>query len=209
MGRTRWSKDDMRMLEYLFMLSCKHEVDFKKFVEAIADAQRLNQAKCGGLTIKCRTKNREEGVFIIMAGRRLVAQVRLEERILKRMLEQGHPQSLRLSRHWGNAKKSRKVGDVHIADLHIGMKGVSLEARVIEKSLSRRVYSRFTSSPLKVAVIIAEDSTGSIQLNLWNEQIDSVSVGDRIQIENVRVGRYKGTKQLLFNKRHSKLSVIE
>jgi len=199
----------MRMLDYLFMLSCKYKVDFKKFVEAIADARRLNQTKCDGLTIKCRTKNREDAVFIIMSGRRLVAQIRLEEKILKRMLEQRHSYSPKLSRHWGNDKKNRKVGDAHIADLHIGMRGVNLEARVTEKSLSRRVYSRFTSSPLNVAVITVEDSTDSIQLNLWNEQIDSISVGDRIQIENVRVGRYKGTKQLLFSKRRSKLSVIK
>ncbi len=209
MGRRRWSKDDARMFDYLFMLSRKYEVDFKKFLEAIADARRLNQTKCDGLTIKCRTKNREDSIFMIMSGRRLVAQTRVEERMLKKMLEQGESYSPRLSRCLRSDKKNRKVGDMHIADLHIGMRGVGLEAKVTEKSLSRRVYSRFTANPLNVAVITAEDKTGSIQLNLWNEQIDSVSVGDRIRIENVRVGMYKGAKQLLFNRRHSKLSVIE
>jgi len=43
---------------------------------------------------------------------------------------------------------------------------------------------------------------------LWNQQIDTVSVGDTIQIENARVVTFRGERQLRIG-RGGQLSVIE
>jgi ssDNA-binding replication factor A large subunit len=52
------------------------------------------------------------------------------------------------------------------------------------------------------------DETGTIQLPLWNQQIDTVSVGDTIQVEKARVVTFRGERQLRVG-RGGKLSVVE
>ena len=52
------------------------------------------------------------------------------------------------------------------------------------------------------------DETGIIQLPLWNQQIDTVAVGDTIQVENARVASFRGELQLRVG-RGGQLSVIE
>jgi replication factor A1 len=48
----------------------------------------------------------------------------------------------------------------------------------------------------KVTNIKIADDSGSIRLNLWNQQIDDLNVGDKIAIENSYVARYAGELQL-------------
>ena len=52
------------------------------------------------------------------------------------------------------------------------------------------------------------DEIGIIQLPLWNQQIDTVAVGDTIQVDNARVVTFKGELQLKVD-RGGQLSVIE
>jgi replication factor A1 len=40
------------------------------------------------------------------------------------------------------------------------------------------------------------DETGTIKLCLWNEQIDSISIGDTVQIENASTSAFRGERQL-------------
>ena len=58
-----------------------------------------------------------------------------------------------------------------------------------------REFSKF-GKPGRVANAVAKDETGEIKLSLWNEQIDQVKKGDRIQIKNGYVNEWKGEKQL-------------
>ena len=41
-----------------------------------------------------------------------------------------------------------------------------------------------------------KDDTGEITITLWNDQIDKVNVGDKIEIKNGYVGEWQGEKQL-------------
>ena len=68
----------------------------------------------------------------------------------------------------------------------------------IEDVLSKVKYETYVltnkhvvSSNIKIA-----DDSGSIRLNLWNQQIDDLNVGDKIKIENSYVARYAGELQL-------------
>jgi replication factor A1 len=83
-----------------------------------------------------------------------------------------------------------------IKDLRNGMKRVSVEAKVTEKSDTREVTSRFKNETYKVANAVIADETGTIKLTLWNEQIDQVNVDDVVKVENGYITSFKGEIQL-------------
>jgi replication factor A1 len=83
-----------------------------------------------------------------------------------------------------------------IKDLRDGMKKVSVEAKVVEKGNPREVKSRYSEEMYKIVDAIVADETGSIKLTLWNDQIDQVSVGDNIKIDNGYITSFKSEIQL-------------
>jgi replication factor A1 len=93
-----------------------------------------------------------------------------------------------------------------IKDLQNGMKAVSLEAKVVEKSDPREVMSRFRNEALKVADAMIADDTGTIKLTLWNEQIDQVNVNNVVKVENGYVTSFRGAIQLNIGK-YGKMTV--
>jgi replication factor A1 len=76
------------------------------------------------------------------------------------------------------------------------MKKVSVEAKVMEKSDTREVMSRFKDETYKVATALIADDTGTIKLTLWNEQINQVNVNNTVKVENGYVTSFKGEIQL-------------
>jgi replication factor A1 len=85
---------------------------------------------------------------------------------------------------------------VNIKDLRNGMKRVTVEANIVEKGETRQVRSRYKDETYNVADAVVADESGSINLTLWNEQIDQVDVGNKIKIENGYVTSFKGEIQL-------------
>jgi replication factor A1 len=94
-----------------------------------------------------------------------------------------------------------------IRDLRTGMNHVNLKAKVLEIPRAKLVFTRF-GNYVSVANALIADDTGTIKLCLWNEQIDSVALGDTIQIENARTSMFRGEKQLSIGKKGT-LSSIE
>jgi len=93
-----------------------------------------------------------------------------------------------------------------IKDLRNGMKHVSVEAKVMEKSDTREVLSRFSDTTHRVATAVIGDETGTIKLTLWNEQINQVNVEDTVKVENGYVTSFRGEIQLNVG-RYGKLTV--
>jgi len=93
-----------------------------------------------------------------------------------------------------------------IKDLRNGMKRITIEAKVMEKSDTREVTSRFKDETYKVANAVVADDTGTIKLTLWNEQIDQVNVDDIVKVENGYITSFKGEIQLNTGK-YGKLTV--
>jgi replication factor A1 len=83
-----------------------------------------------------------------------------------------------------------------VKELQNGMKRVSIQAKVTEKSDQREVLSRFKDETYKVATATIADETGTIKLTLWNDQINQVNVNDTIKVENGYVTSFKGEIQL-------------
>jgi len=181
--------------EYLAFLSIKYEVDADKFFNALISAGKNQKSTCGTLSIECRGKQKNRIVLLITKGSRVVAQFPIPEEFL---LEKDNPikdarKADVLVRH--QIKKDRVPASLQIKDLRIGMKRVNLKAEVLEIAKPTLVVTRFGNCA-SVANALISDETGKIKLCLWNEQINSVSVGDTVQIENARIFAFKGERQL-------------
>jgi replication factor A1 len=76
------------------------------------------------------------------------------------------------------------------------MKKVNVQGKVMEKSDTREVVSRFKDETYKVATATIADETGTIKLTLWNDQIDKVNVNNAVKIENGYITSFRGEIQL-------------
>lgn len=192
---------------YLIWISEKYELDTREFLTCFPDAWIHGKSSCKNVSTQCRQRTENGGVFLVTQNQTIIAQMILSERALKRLSDIDLT-----SFPWNESTFEKKIGnafpvDMQIKDVDVNVKWVNLKARVLEKSLTRKVYSRFGAShSLSTATI--SDATGSIKLPLWNAQIDLVSIGDTVQIENGRVKTFRGEMQVSIGKK-SKLSVIE
>jgi replication factor A1 len=82
-----------------------------------------------------------------------------------------------------------------ISELKPGMRRVDVEGKITEKGEPRSVQTRFGETSNVADAVLADDS-GSVKMSLWNEQIDSVNVGDEVRVENGYVTSFRGETQL-------------
>jgi len=82
-----------------------------------------------------------------------------------------------------------------------------VKARVLEISKPREVLTRFGSQAYVSNALIA-DNAESIELSLWNEQANAVSIGDVIEIENGHVAYFRGKKQLRIG-RNGEINIVK
>jgi len=181
--------------EYLAFLSVKHSIDPDKLFQALVSTKEGEKVLCRSLSIEFRGRIRGEKVFLIMNNSTVVAQFRVSESFLS---ERGNPLRKfmscdRVRRYL--ARKADAFQSRFIGGLRVGMKHVNLSAKVLEISKSVSVFTRFGSSAVLANALIG-DKTGTIKLTLWNEQIDSVSVGDNVQIRDAQAFAFRGEKQL-------------
>ena len=97
------------------------------------------------------------------------------------------------------AKRTKPPMSYSIRDLRAGMNHVNLKAKVLEVTKPRQVFTRYGNYASLAKAVIA-DETGKIKLCLWNDQIDSISAGDTVQIENARTSTFRGERQLSLGK---------
>ncbi|MEM2210414.1 MAG: OB-fold nucleic acid binding domain-containing protein [Nitrososphaerales archaeon] len=93
-----------------------------------------------------------------------------------------------------------------IRELRDGMRRVDVEGEISEISEPRIVNLR-AGGQARVADAMLQDDTGSIKLSLWDEQIDKVSVGSRVRIENGYINSFRGEVRLNVGK-YGKLHVL-
>jgi replication factor A1 len=186
--------------EYLAFLSLKYEVDPEKFFQALRSAEEHKKAKCSNLSIECRSKTKSKIIFLIMRGSEVIAQFPIfEEFFWDRGNHLRNFMKTEMTR-MHLIKQSRTATANSIKDLRTGMSHVNLKAKILEVTKPRYVVTRYGNNASVAKALIA-DETGTIKLCLWNEQIDSVSVGDTIQIENARASTFRGERQLSVGKK--------
>ena len=209
-GRPRgpWrSMVDMTSFAYLLGISRKYEIATDKLFECFQDAWTNKKALYKTTSIECRGKTENDAIFLIMQNQKVVAQFRLNNEMLKSLRE------IDLSRFQFEAPsptkkvETTKTTALKIKDLTTETKLVNLKVKVTEKSIVRMVFTRFGDA-LLVSTATISDDTGSTNLTLWNNQIDNISVGDTVQIENGQVKTFKGELQVSAGRR-GKLHVTE
>lgn len=92
-----------------------------------------------------------------------------------------------------------------IKDLQIGMKAVTISVQVREIKETREFD--YMGNKHRVATSVVEDTTGSIDMPLFDEEIERVKVGDIVKISNGYVNDFNGIKQVRAGK-YGKLEVV-
>jgi replication factor A1 len=186
--------------EYLAFLSVKYEVDPDKLFYGLISAEKERKSTCGNLSIECRSNQESKSIFLLTNGSKVVAQFSIPKEFL---MEKTNPiktlrKAVMLRRHL--LKENSRPRSFNIKDLHIGMKQINLKAKVLEIAKPTLVFTRF-GNYASVANALISDDTGTINLCLWNEQMETVSAGKMIQIENANVSAFRGEKQLRVGKK--------
>jgi len=177
----------------------KYDIDADKFFNALISAEKNQKSKCGSLSIKYRTKQNRNIIFLITKDSKVVAQFKIPEEFLSKTknpikearntyLNEKHP-----------LKKESAPQFFQIKDLRVGMKKVNLKVQIVEISEPKVVVTKF-GNHASVANATVTDGTGKIKLCLWNDQIESVSAGDTIQIENAHVSAFRNERQMRVGK---------
>ncbi|MCL5680261.1 MAG: OB-fold nucleic acid binding domain-containing protein [Candidatus Marsarchaeota archaeon] len=82
-----------------------------------------------------------------------------------------------------------------ISDLKAGTGNVNITATIIQKEEPREVVNKF-GKRLMVANITLKDESGTINMSLWGNDINTVKVGDKVELSNCYVNEFRGTPQL-------------
>jgi replication factor A1 len=186
--------------EYLAFLSIKYEVNPEKFLYTLRTAEEHKKSRCDKLSIQFRGKIKNKLIFLIMDDSEVIAQFPMDEEFLLNKSNQlrNFMETDRIRRYL--AKKARTSPVYSIIDVRVGMSHVNLKAKILEVAEPKRVVTRYGNNA-SVAKVLIGDKTGTIKLCLWNGQIDAVSVGDIIQIENAQASVFRGERFLSLGKK--------
>ena len=204
----RQSMPEMARLWYLIRVSKKYGLDTRKFFECFREAWAHERSTCNDILIQCRLKTKDDAVFLVTKDQKVVTQLRLTESTLKHL-----PDVDLENIPWKESSSTMRLErlrpvDMKIKDVNSGIRWVNLKAKIVEKPNARTVFSRFNNNPLGLSTSTISDGTGSIKFPLWNAQINMVSIGDTVQIENGRVRTFRGELQVSVGKT-GRLKVVE
>ena len=93
-----------------------------------------------------------------------------------------------------------------IAEIKLGMNEISVEGKITDISEPRRVQTRY--GPRSVADATLKDETGTIKLSLWEENITTVNIGDKVKISSAYITEFRNQLQLNIP-RSSKLEITK
>ncbi|MEM2974325.1 MAG: OB-fold nucleic acid binding domain-containing protein [Candidatus Micrarchaeia archaeon] len=88
--------------------------------------------------------------------------------------------------------------NMKISDLKPGM-NATIEGKVTAIEPTREVRTKF-GKLIRVANATINDGTGEIIVTLWENDIDKVSIGDSIIVDNGWVSEFKGSMQMTAGK---------
>ena len=197
----------MSVGEYLAFLSLKYEVDPDELYNSLVTAVEKGKAKCGELLIENRGKQKDKTIILITKNSKVVTQFPVHKDFFSEVNPIKNVDRERLPRRRLISKKNKGKSFFRIRDLQVGMRQVNLRARVLEVANPTLVLTRF-GNYASVANALIEDETGVIKLCLWNDQINSISVGDHVEVKNAHVSIFRGERQLRIG-RNGKIAMAD
>ena len=72
---------------YLIGISKKYGIDTRKFLVCFLDAWTHENSSYKSMSIKCRQKTEDDGIFLVTQDQKIVTQLRLNEKMLKYLPE--------------------------------------------------------------------------------------------------------------------------
>jgi len=197
---------DVVSFAYLVRISMTYEIETSKFLKCIHGAWINGESLCHGASVRRRQITGDTATFLVSREREIIAQVRLNSSVLD-CLARPEILNLQFEGYPAPKRKPAQAEDVEIKDLNSETRRFNLNAKVTEKSSPRTILSRW-GDVLLLSTTTISDRSGTIKLPLWKDQVDMVSVGDRLRIENARLKRFRGELQVKLD-RLAKLSVVE
>jgi hypothetical protein len=199
-----------RDLAYLLQLSQKHNLPLKTFHDSLMTATRKGKAQCKNLKIETRSRAETASTYMFSLDGEPFAQATIRNSSVKKLvkLPQEYSSFLeddenRLDRNRNGSALPREIGN-----MRVGQGGLSFKAHVVRKSEVRAVTTR-DGTPLLVCSITLSDGTGQIPLAVWNSQINEISEGDLVEVQNARVRNFRGEIQLALSRKAGVLRVLE
>ena len=185
--------------EYLALLTVKYDIDADKFFNALVSTWKNRKTKCGNLSIERRTKQNHNVIFLITQDSKVVAQFKIPEELLSKKKNPIKEAKYAYQSHRHTTNNRQAPQPLQIKDLRVGMKKVNLKAKVTEISKPKPVITRY-GNYATIANATITDTTGKIKLCLWNKQINTITAGDTIQIQNATITTFKNEKQIHIGK---------
>jgi hypothetical protein len=185
------SKSNKNVLKSIAHIAAKYELDPGLLLDAFNRAWINEEYQHGALYIKCRKVNQNTVTFLVTLNQKVVWQFPIDTNILEKseLFKHSIP-VIPISLH-----RKYEPGEKKIEDLRAKMRGISVNARVVEIPHKRLVNTRFGFESFVSNVLLA-DKTGTIRLSLWNDRINEVVVGDTVNIDNASVSIFRGKRQL-------------
>ncbi len=195
-----------RDLSYLIQFARKHNLTASNLHASLLATRQRGNAQCGALRIEIRSRGEQSSTYMFSLKGTPLAQANLQNDSIRKL--ERLPEDFLKANEPRSAKKLDANTVSSIGNLRLGLSGVSFKANVIKKSQVRAVTSK-DGNPLLVCDVTLSDGTGEIPLAIWNSQIDTVSAGDMVQIQNARVRSYRGEIQLSLGRKTGLMTVLE
>ena len=193
--------------DQIAFISAQHSVYPTELFKALVHAKGHGKSAVEDLTIEFRGSVGDQAIFLIKKEGNVVAQFRVPEETLSKV-DVSFDNSMDTSRVRKEiARQTPTPAHLKIEDLRVGMKKVNVVAEVLETAKPSKVHTQFRDNALVSNATIG-DETGKILLCLWDQQVDSVSTGECIEVANAHVASFKGERQLRLGK-NGKITKLE
>jgi hypothetical protein len=198
--RTHMKQKKPTLSEQIALLSAQYGVYPAELFQALIQAKQSMKTACQDLTVEFRGTIENEAIFLIKKDNNVVVQFRVGEDTLEK--------NDITFENWMNTEKIRREiakqnpqspQPKQIKDLRHGMKKVNLKATILETPKPQTVRTQYGNT-VSMANVHIEDETGKIKLCLWDQQINTVTAGDTVEINGASVATFKGERQLRLGK---------
>ena len=186
--------------DQLAFIATQHEVYPTELFQALITAKEKGKTTAvSDLNVEYRGNVASQAIFLITRDGKVVAQFRVPDDTLARtdVSFDNSMDSSKVRREI--ARQNPAPSHLKIENLRVGMKKINVSAEVLQVSEPSKVHTQFRDNAV-VSNAVVGDETGKVLLCLWDQQINSVHVGDCIEIKNAHVAMFKGEKQLRLGK---------
>jgi len=185
--------------DQLAFIAAQNDVYPTELFEGLVEAKEEGKIAIRKLNIEYRGNVSDQAIFLITKDGKVVAQFRVPDETLTRT-DVSFDSSMDTGRVRKEiARQNPTPAHLKIHDLRVGMKKINVSGEVVEVSEPAKVHTQFRDNAV-VSNAVLTDETGKVLLCLWDQQVNTVHIGDSVEVKNAHVAMFKGEKQLRLGK---------